>query len=193
MPPRNKFTKEDILKACLEIVREEGMLGITARSVAARLRSSSKVIFGLFANMEELQRAIVVAAEETFVKKVQLALQSEKPFRAVGVAYIQFAVQEPKLFQLIFMNESEHPITAFEDFLPIKDYSFKEMLSSIQSEFGVSEEIAHQLYQHLFIYSHGIASMTAAGIYHFKPEEVEGLLTEVFTALLKNILGGQHD
>ena len=157
------------------------------------LKSSSKVIFGLFDNMEELSKAIVIAAEKTFVKQVEIALQEEKAFRAVGIAYIRFAAEEPQLFQLIFMNEPERRIDKFADFLPIKDYSYEKMIRSIQEEYGLSRQLSEQLYQHLFIYSHGIASMTAAGIYRFSSAELLPMLTQVFTAFIKELLGGNHD
>ena len=193
MPPKNKFTKEEIIEACLDLVREEGKSAVTARAVAARLKSSPKVIFGLFDSMEELNKAIVIAAEETFVRQVEVALQEEKAFRAVGIAYIRFAAEEPQLFQLIFMNESERAIHQFSEFLPIKDYSYEKMILSIQEEYGLSRQLSEQLYQHLFIYSHGIASMTAAGIYSFSSAELTAMLTQVFTALIKELLGGNHD
>ena len=193
MPPKNKFTKEEIIEACLDLVREEGKSAVTARAVAARLKSSPKVIFGLFDNMEELSKAIVIAAEETFVRQVEVALQEEKAFRAVGIAYIRFATEEPQLFQLIFMNEPERAIHQFSEFLPIKDYSYEKMILSIQEEYGLSRQLSEQLYQHLFIYSHGIASMTAAGTYRFSPAELTSMLTQVFTALIKELLGGNHD
>ena len=193
MPPKNKFTKEEIIEACLYLVREEGKSAVTARAVASRLKSSPKVIFGLFDSMEELNKAIVIAAEETFVRQVEIALREEKAFRAVGIAYIRFAAEEPQLFQLIFMNESERAIHQFSEFLPIKDYSYEKMILSIQEEYGLSRQLSEQLYQHLFIYSHGIASMTAAGIYRFSPAELTSMLTQVFTALIKELLGGNHD
>ena len=193
MPPKNKFTKEEIIEACLYLVREEGKSAVTARAVASRLKSSPKVIFGLFDSMEELNKAIVIAAEETFVRQVEVALQEEKAFRAVGIAYIRFAAEEPQLFQLIFMNEPERAIHQFSEFLPIKDYSYEKMILSIQEEYGLSKQLSEQLYQHLFIYSHGIASMTASGIYRFSPAELTAMMTQVFIALIKELLGGNHD
>ena len=35
--------------------------------------------------------------------------------------------------------------------------------------------------------------MTAAGIYRFSPAELTAMLTQVFTALIKESLGGNHD
>ena len=57
LPPKFKFTKEQILSATLELVRKEGLDAVTARKVAEALHASSKVIFGLFDSMEALQNA----------------------------------------------------------------------------------------------------------------------------------------
>ena len=54
MPPKNKFTRDEIIQAALGIVREAGLAGLTARSLAERLQSSPKVIFGQFENMEDI-------------------------------------------------------------------------------------------------------------------------------------------
>ena len=59
MPPKCKFTKEQIISASLDLIRAEGYSAVTARSVAAALDSSPKVIFGAFQNMEELLQAKV--------------------------------------------------------------------------------------------------------------------------------------
>ena len=33
MPPKNKFTRDEIIQAALGIVREDGLAGLTARSL----------------------------------------------------------------------------------------------------------------------------------------------------------------
>ena len=48
MPPKNKFTRDEIIQAALGIVREDGLAGLTARSLAERLQSTPMVIFGQF-------------------------------------------------------------------------------------------------------------------------------------------------
>ena len=45
MPPRFKFTKEEIVQAALDITRENGMTALTARALAARLGLSLIHIF----------------------------------------------------------------------------------------------------------------------------------------------------
>ena len=192
MPPKNKFTRDEIIQAALGIVREDGLAGLTARSLAERLQSSPKVIFGQFENMEDLSHSVVRAAEFVLVQYIRSALERANPFRAVGMAYILFASQEPQLFKILYLNPHKHPIESFKDFLPQRDHSYQQILESIVEDYPMSIESAEFVYQHLFIYSHGLASMIAAGIYSFSQEEVTERLTQVFTALLKEMKGKQE-
>ena len=171
MPPKVKFSKEAIIGTALQLVREEGMASLTARALAEKLGATPRVIFGQFANMAELQAEVIVAAE------------------MVVVGYIRKALEEPQLFQLLFQNPSKDPIRRFQDFLPMKDHSYQLVLDSIVADYPLTVEEASRLYQHLFIYSHGMASMVASGIYQFSMEEVIGLLTEVCQSLIKEMVG----
>ena len=188
MPPKVKFSKETIIGTALQLVREQGMASLTARALAEKLGATPRVIFGQFANMSELQAEVIVAAEMVVVEYIRKALEDEKPFQSVGVAYILFASKEPQLFQLLFQNPSKDPIRRFQDFLPMKDHSYQLVLDSIVAD-PLTVEEASRLYQHLFIYSHGMASMVASGIYQFSMEEVIGLLTEVCQSLIKEMVG----
>ena len=60
MPPKVKVTKEAIINAAMDIVRENGAAALNARAVAARLDCSTQPIFSNYNNMEEL-RADVIA------------------------------------------------------------------------------------------------------------------------------------
>ena len=55
MPPKAKFTKQQIAEAGLDIIRNEGMENLTARALGKRLGSSACPIFTVFENMEEVQ------------------------------------------------------------------------------------------------------------------------------------------
>ena len=48
MPPRPKFTKEQVLEAALRIVETEGESALTARRLGQELGSSPRPIFTLF-------------------------------------------------------------------------------------------------------------------------------------------------
>lgn len=54
MPPKAKFSKEQITEAGLQIVREKGTDSLTARALGEKLGSSSCPVFTVFKNMEEV-------------------------------------------------------------------------------------------------------------------------------------------
>ena len=62
MPPKPKFTREEVVEVALKLVSEKGMESLTARELGERLGSSARPIFTAFRNMEELTDAVRAAA-----------------------------------------------------------------------------------------------------------------------------------
>ncbi len=107
MPPKPKYTRVEVIQAALALIRESGSLSLTARSLADRLGTSPKPIFGLFRNMEEVQQEVLAAADSLYQHRLTLAMEgSEFPkYKASGMAYIRFAREERELFKLLFMRD----------------------------------------------------------------------------------------
>ncbi|MEZ7743443.1 TetR/AcrR family transcriptional regulator [Gemella sanguinis] len=183
MAPKFKFTKEEVLAVTIDFIRENGIEALTARELAKKLDSSTKVIFSLFSNMKNLEDEAKFAAENIFSEKVNLALKDDSPFKRLGVEYILFSKNEPKLFQWLFMKKGIE-VESFKDFLPMRDYEYKSVIESIDEEYKISIENAKKLYEHLFIYSHGIATLTVTGIHNFTATEIIEYMTEVTKSLI---------
>ena len=187
MAPKFKFTKEEVLTVTIDFIRENGIEALTARELAKKLESSTKVIFSLFSNMKNLEDEAKFAAENIFSEKVNLALKDDSPFKRLGVEYILFSKNEPKLFQWLFMKKGIE-VESFKDFLPMRDYEYKSVIESIDEEYKISIENAKKFYEHLFIYSHGIATLTVTGIYNFTPSEIIEYMAEVAKSLIVQYL-----
>ena len=187
MAPKFKFTKEEVLTVTIDFIRENGIEALTARELAKKLESSTKVIFSLFSNMKNLEDEAKFAAENIFSEKVNLALKDDSPFKRLGVEYILFSKNEPKLFQWLFMRKGIE-VESFKDFLPMRDYEYKSVIESIDEEYKISIENAKKFYEHLFIYSHGIATLTVTGIYNFTPSEIIKYMAEVAKSLIVQYL-----
>ena len=189
MPPKAMFSREQIIEIALQIVREEGMERLTARSLGKRLGSSVCPIFTLFESMGEVQSEVISAAKQVYDRYVRAGFAEIPAFKGVGMQYIRFAGEEPKLFQLLFMSEAfaEDPAR----FLPMIDAHYPDILLSVRETYSLSEEGAKALYVHMWIYTHGIASLYAMRAFVFSSGEVSRLLTEAFTGLLREIKGGE--
>ena len=182
MPPKAKFTKDEILNTALNITREQGIDAATARALGARLGSSPRPIFTIFKSMEEVKDFVILKAKESYGQYVEEGLKNKLAFRGVGIAYIRFAIEEPRLFQLLFMTAADsRNISAV---LPLIDEHYVKILKSVQEPYHLDKAAAEKIYQHLWTYTHGIAAMFATGLCSCTMEQLEERLTEVFQGLL---------
>ena len=185
MPPKAKFAKEEVISAALGIVRENGFDALTARELGARLGSSARPIFTLFSGMEEVLRDTVRAARDLYnTGYIAIGLQEKIAFRGVGAAYIRFACDEPQLFRLLFMGKHGEGVRGI---LPQIDENYAAIVKSVTDAYSVSREQADWLYRHLWVYSHGIATLCATRACAFAPEEIETMLREIFLALHRKL------
>lgn len=186
MPQKAKFSKREIIAAAVNIVENGGALSLTARSLGEKLGSSPRPIFTTFNNMDEVVQGVFDYANGLYQSYVAKGLTQSPAFKGVGTAYIAFAGDHPKLFQLLFMKEqSELPDPS--SVLGIIEGSYREILNSITQSYGVDENFAKRLYLHMWIYSHGIAVLTVNKMCKFGDEEISDMLTEVCRSL---IVGG---
>lgn len=186
MPPKAKFTRDKIIQAGLNIIRENGVEALSARALGAKLGSSARPIFTVFESMEEVQAEIKKSAKAIYAEYVKKGLEQELAFKGVGTQYILFAIQEPKLFQLLFMFEQKQS-PAVVNVLPMIDDNYKDILLSVQNGYHLSENKAEQLYRHLWIYTHGIAVLCATNMCVFTTEEISKMIAQVFKGILKEM------
>ncbi|MGM9607903.1 MAG: TetR family transcriptional regulator [Oscillospiraceae bacterium] len=100
MPPKVKVTKEDIVSAAVDVVREKGAAALNARAVAARLGTSTQPIFSHYTTMEALHSDVISYADKLYQSFLQRDMSSgEYPaYKGSGMAYIRFAQEERELF-----------------------------------------------------------------------------------------------
>lgn len=179
MPPKFKFTREQIIKAALDVTRKNGIAGLTARGLAAELGSSAKPIFGLFQNMEEVQQEVLTAANLLYQNYLRADMAKGKypPYKASGMAYIRFAKEERELFKLLFMRDRSSEKTEENK------EEIKPLMQLIQQNLGVSEDEAYLFHLEMWLYVHGIATMIATSYLDWHNEFISKVITDAYMGL----------
>lgn len=183
MPPKPKFTKEEIVAAALELVSEKGIEALTARELGARLGSSARPIFTVFNSMEEVQVEVRAAALKRFESYAEKAMHYTPVFKQVGMQMILFAMEEPKLYQLVYMSENAGA-TDFEGIVDRLGDVAQLCVDVIQRDYSLSEKDAKALFEHVWIYTFGIGALCATGMCQFSQDEIIQMLGQDFMAML---------
>jgi len=183
MPPKVTTTKAHIVNAAVEIVRKDGAAALNARTVAAALGCSTQPIFSNFATMEQLRLAVVERADQLCREYMQREIENARypAYKATGMAYIRFAIEEKELFKLLFMRERTQDEAA-EDFCdPI-------IIERIFQANHCTYEQARQLYLSMWIHTHGIATMLVTSYFPMNMEEISDQLTLAYTSIRDQII-----
>lgn len=182
MPPKPKYTKEQIIAAALEVVAQNGAEFLTAKELANALNTSTSPIFTVFSSMLEVQEAVKKAAMERFELYARRQKADMPIFKQVGMQMVLFAKEEPKLYQLIFMSQNSD-VKSFEDIYAHLGSVAGECLNTLQNDYGLSAENARVLFEHSWIHTYGIATLCATGMCELTQKEISELLTADFTAM----------
>ena len=88
--------EKNLIEAALRLLDEEGLESVTMRSVAARAGTTTPTLYERFADRKALLAAVVEKAEAELIA----AVQSAGTVRAFATAYIRFASQHSRRFDL---------------------------------------------------------------------------------------------
>jgi len=184
IPPKQKFTREQIINAALNLVRRGGPQALTARELGTELGCSSQPIFTEFQNMEEVQRETIRAASTVYHGYILGKGADSDAFRRID--YIRFAKDEPKLFSLLFMTAKNREY-ALADILSGVFTNTDNLIASVQKDYKLSREDSHKLCSSMWIFIHGIACLCATGLTQFMEAEVEALVNDTFESILSKL------
>ncbi len=178
MPPKTKFTKEDVVNASLRIASKYGINEIKAREVGKMLGCSTRPIFTYFDNMESLREETKAKASELFYSYLKIADNYTPSFKMRGMQMIRFAKDEPRLFEMLFMtHETPKP---FDVFIKECMTGYEADMEWIVSAYGISREEAERIFAELWIHAYGICVICVTGASVIAEKDFVRMLGECF-------------
>ena len=183
MPPKPKFTKEEIVQAALEVVSQKGIDALTAKELGDALGSSARPIFTVFNSMKEVQDEVRAAAMHRFESFAEQKLPNMPLFKQMGMQMVLFGAKEPKLYQLLFMQENRNAVS-FDDVFGELGPTAETCIGLIREEYGMSEQEAKLLFENVWIYTFGVGALCATRVCHFSEEKLGQMLSTEFQAMM---------
>lgn len=182
MPPSVKFTKEEIVNAALQVVREKGTAALTTRQIAAVLGVSTRPIFTYFQNMQQVQKAVRQAAQALYHSYIKKGLEQVHPFIGLGEQYIRFATQEPELYRLLFL-----PLAPGSENKAMEEMERTQnlVLEFLQQIYQLDEAAAKRFFRDVWLVAHSLAALIVTNCCPYSPEEIRQILTSVSLSVCK--------
>lgn len=183
MPPKPKFTREEIVQTALDVVSRKGVEALTAKKLGDALGSSARPIFTVFTSMKEVQDAVRAAAMRRFESFAEQRLPGMPLFKQVGMRMVLFGAREPKLYQLLFMQENRNAVS-FDDVFGELGPTAETCIALIRETYSLSETEARLLFENVWIYTFGVGALCATRVCHFSEEKLGEMLSTEFQAMM---------
>lgn len=179
MARKESISRNGLLDAAFTMVKEDGAGSITARKLAAKANCSTQPIFRIFKSMEEMEKELFLIAI-TFFDEFFLAFtkKSDVPFVHLGMAYIQFALDNNNVFALLFTSNQRHGKTLYD--------LINGEAGAVSKEIGKAKadgcKDAGDLFMKMWMVIHGSACMSLTGDYDLNEADTQKLLEDSYAA-----------
>lgn len=183
MPPKPKFTREEIVQTALDVVSRKGVEALTAKELGDALGTSARPIFTVFSSMKQVQDAVREAAMRRFESFAGQKLPDMPLFKQVGMQMVLFGAREPKLYQLLFMQENRNAVS-FDDVFGELGPTAQTCIRLIQEEYAMPEADARLLFENVWIYTFGVGALCATRMCQFSEEKLGQMLSTEFQAMM---------
>ena len=158
MPPKAKFTREEIVSAALEVARSKGIEAVTAREVGNYLGTSSSPVFVAFKNMDELLNEVYNSAVKEYSDYIADSVNYTPAFKQFGFRLIEFASTQPNLFKMIYKyRQGEKSYSKMIMSIPAADFCVQTVMEQAQ----VNYEKARLIFEEVLLAGLGICYMIA--------------------------------
>lgn len=181
MPAQRKASKNEIIDAAFEVLREGGFAAVNARSVAAKLGCSTQPIYFSFRNMDELKTALAERAAELHTRRVRESLRAhegnDSRYSSYGMGFVKFAAEERQLFRWLYLEDGQSGNYR-------SDVLADEVIGVITDEFGYSAEIARNFHRDMTYFTYGLAILANTGHLNLTESGLREAFRREFRALV---------
>lgn len=182
MPPKAKYSEQEIVEAAVGITRERGIAAVTAREVGAALGVSTRPLFTYFDTVDELKRAVYLYAEKLYQDYVREGLEMKIPALGVGLNYIRFAKEEPQLYRYLFLDPPEGVGGGATKALRQSQELVRE---SVMKYYNMDAVTADKFFRDLWLVSYSLTTLIVTGDCPYTDEEISALYTEFSLSICK--------
>lgn len=160
MARKIEISKEVMLQAAYEILKEDGYDSVNIKTIAAKVGCSTKPISWQFGNMPQMRKEIYkYAANQLYggIPEKILKMNAVEAFFETGKIAISNAIDNPNVYSFLCVDD---PGDIVDGNKSINEYLGDDAIKKkLVEELKLPEELVIRLVGDIVIYTHGLATM----------------------------------
>lgn len=182
MPAIVELSKDRIVKVAVKMVNENGWDSINARSLAAKLKVSTKPLYRIYNNMDEIKEDIYKEISQQYDEFLTSRIDSKKALLTLCIAYVEFALEYKNLFISLFLSNN----LKWKSIENVLDEKWNQgTIINLVNKHSYSFDEAKNLFMNMWLYANGLATLIATNDIIMDDKEVLVRLVKYYKILVK--------
>lgn len=182
MPKALEISKENVVRAAVKLINKEGWANLNARSLAKQLGISTKPLYRLYENMDEIKDNVLQEIYRQYDEFINSKIDSKKALLTLCIAYVDFANEYKNLFISLFLSDN----LKWKKIEDVFDEKWNQStIIQLVNKHGFSFEEAKELFLHMWLYANGLATLIATNQIKLDEEKIMVRMVKIYKNLVK--------
>ena len=183
MPAVVELTKEHIVRVAVRMVNDNGWNCVNARALAKALGVSTKPLYRIYKNMDEIKEDIYKEITRQYDNFLTSRIDSKKALLTLCITYVEFAQEYKNLFISLFLSNN----LKWKNLENVLDEKWNQgAIINLVNKHGYSFEDAKVLFMNLWLYANGLATLIATNEIKIDDKEILVRLVKMYKYLTKS-------
>lgn len=176
------LNKEQIVKSAVKLINEVGWDELNARSLAKKLNISTKPLYRVYSNMDEIKTDVLAEIYRQYGEFILSRIDNKKALLTLCIAYVEFANNYKNLFICLFLSDN----LKWKKIEDVFDEKWNQStIINLVNKHGCSFEEAKELFLSMWLYSNGLATLIATNQIKLDEEKIMVRLIKIYKNLVK--------
>jgi len=176
------MSKEHIVKSAVKLVNDDGWEELNARSLAKKLGISTKPLYRIYNNMDEIKSDVLTEIYHQYGEFINSRIDSKKALLTLCISYVEFANSYKNLFISLFLSDN----LKWKKIEDVFDEKWNQStIINLVNKHGFSFDEAKELFLSMWLYSNGLATLIATNQIKLDEERIMVRLVKIYKNLVK--------
>lgn len=183
MPAIKELSKDYIVKVAVKMVNDKGWDSINARSLAKALKVSTKPLYRIYKNMDEIKSDIYKEISYQYDEFITSRVDNKKALITLCIAYVEFAQEYKNLFISLFLSNN----LKWKSLENVLDEKWNQStIINLVNKHSYSFEEAKNLFMNMWLYANGLATLIATNEITIDEKEILVRLVKTYKTLTRS-------
>ena len=184
MPAIKELNKDHIVKVAVKMVNDKGWDSVNARSLASALKVSTKPLYRIYKNMDEIKEDIYKEISHQYDEFITSRVDNKKALITLCIAYVEFAQEYKNLFISLFLSNN----LKWQSFENVLDEKWNQStIINLVNKHSLSFEEAKTLFMNVWLYANGLATLIACNDLKIDNKEILIRIVKIYKELSKTL------